>query len=226
MDPLHVVRFAGDALDRCLRRIQQIIHGHRGRASDPRYRGPLNLHTGIDLLTHRQRQRLEQLFADDAHAQVKAAWGIHQRMIADYRQPDWARRRELMVNLIDTISKGVPEPLTELITLGRTLKKAGRRRTVVLRPTRLQQRSTEAINGRLEHLRGSAPRLPQPHQLHRPMPTRSRRVQTSTTSLASQGPYRFSGERGVKATVQARFRIGRRFRRRQVWPGCLDEVPA
>ena len=32
MDPFHVVRLAGDALDRCRRRIQQIIHGHRGRA--------------------------------------------------------------------------------------------------------------------------------------------------------------------------------------------------
>jgi transposase len=35
MDPFHVVRLAGDALDRCRRRIQQIIHGHRGRKDDP-----------------------------------------------------------------------------------------------------------------------------------------------------------------------------------------------
>ncbi|MDK9361608.1 transposase, partial [Propionibacterium freudenreichii] len=32
MDPFHVVRLAGDALDRCRRRIQQDLHGHRGRA--------------------------------------------------------------------------------------------------------------------------------------------------------------------------------------------------
>jgi transposase len=30
MDPFHVVRLAGDALDRCRRRVQQAIHGHRG----------------------------------------------------------------------------------------------------------------------------------------------------------------------------------------------------
>ncbi len=35
MDPFHVVRLAGDALDRCRRRVQQDIHGHRGRTRDP-----------------------------------------------------------------------------------------------------------------------------------------------------------------------------------------------
>ncbi len=30
MDPFHVVRLAGDALDRCRRRVQQAIWGHRG----------------------------------------------------------------------------------------------------------------------------------------------------------------------------------------------------
>ena len=59
MDPFHVVRLAGDALDRCRRRIQQIIHGHRGRANDPLYRARRTLHTGVDLLTDRQQQRLE-----------------------------------------------------------------------------------------------------------------------------------------------------------------------
>jgi transposase len=39
MNPFHVVRLAGDALDQCRRRIQQIIHGHRRRANDPLYRG-------------------------------------------------------------------------------------------------------------------------------------------------------------------------------------------
>src|SRR5665811_2556338 len=31
MDPFHAVRLAGDALDECRRRVQQAIHGHRGR---------------------------------------------------------------------------------------------------------------------------------------------------------------------------------------------------
>jgi len=156
MDPFHVVRLAGDALDRCRRRIQQIIHGHRGRAHDPLYRARRTLHTGVDLLTTKQTERLTALFADDAHVQVEATWGIYQRMITAYREPDRVRGRELMVKLIDSLSHGVPKPLTELITLGRTLTK---RAVDVLAYFDLPGASngpTEAINGRLEHLRGSA----------------------------------------------------------------------
>ena len=108
MDPFHVVRLAGDALDRCRRRIQQIIHGHRGRADDPLYRARRTLHTGVDLLTDKQQQRLQTLFADDDHVQVEATWGIYQRMITAYREPDRVRGRELMVKLIDALSHGVP----------------------------------------------------------------------------------------------------------------------
>jgi transposase len=61
MDPFHVVRLAGDALDRCRRRTQQDLHGHRGRATDPLYRARRVLHTGTDLLTDKQRARLDAL---------------------------------------------------------------------------------------------------------------------------------------------------------------------
>jgi transposase len=155
-DPFHVVRLAGDALDRCRRRIQQIIHGHRGRANDPLYRARRTLHTGADLLTDKQQQRLQTLFADDVHVQVEATWGIYQRMIAAYRQPDRVRGRQLMVNLIDALSSGVPEPLTELITLGRTLKKRAVDVLAYFDRPGSSNGPTEAINGRLEHLRGSA----------------------------------------------------------------------
>src|SRR4029434_7658121 len=37
MDPFHVVRLAGDALDQCRRRVQQATCGHRGRKRDPLY---------------------------------------------------------------------------------------------------------------------------------------------------------------------------------------------
>ena len=60
MDPFHVVRLAGDALDRCRRRVQQELHGHRGRAGDPLYRARRTLHTGADLLTDRRRERLDR----------------------------------------------------------------------------------------------------------------------------------------------------------------------
>ena len=61
-----------------------------------------------------------------------------------------------MVTLIASLSHGVPLALTEIITLGRTLKQ---RATDILayfdRPG-TSNGPTEAINGRLEHLRGSA----------------------------------------------------------------------
>ena len=55
--------------------------------------------------------------------QVEASWGVYQRMIAAYREPDRAKGRQLMTNLIASLSTGVPDALTEIITLGRTLNK-------------------------------------------------------------------------------------------------------
>ncbi len=156
MDPFHVVRLAGDALDRCRRRVQQDTHGHRGRKNDPLYRARRTLHTGADLLTDKQTQRLTALFATDEHVQVETTWGIYQQMIAAYREPDRTRGRDLMSKLIESVSHGVPAALTEIITLGRTLtKRAGDVLAYFDRPG-TSNGPTEAINGRLEHLRGSA----------------------------------------------------------------------
>jgi transposase len=156
MDPFHVVRLAGDALDRCRRRVQQDLHGHRGRKNDPLYRARRTLHTGTDLLTDRQRQRLNALFAAEEHVQVEATWSIYQRMIGAYREPDRARGRALMTALINAVSRGVPAALTELITLGRTLNKRAADVLAYFDRPGTSNGPTEAINGRLEHLRGSA----------------------------------------------------------------------
>ena len=109
-----------------------------------------------DLLTDKQRHRLEALFADDAHVQVEATWGIYQRMIAAYREPDRASGRDLMQKLIDSLSRGVPAALTEVITLGRTLNKRAADILAYFDRPGTSNGPTEAINGRLEHLRGSA----------------------------------------------------------------------
>ena len=156
MDPFHVVRLAGDALDRCRRRVQQAIHGHRGRKDDPLYSARRTLYTGADLLTDKQKDRLEALFAVDDHAEVEVTWWIYQRMVAAYREPDRKTGRESMVKLIESLSSGVPAALTELITLGRTLKKRTDDVLAYFERPGTSNGSTEAINGRLEHLRGSA----------------------------------------------------------------------
>ncbi|MFT9774245.1 ISL3 family transposase [Brevibacterium casei] len=106
MDPFHVVRLAGDALDRCRRRVQLAIHGHRGFRDDPLYKSRRTLHTGADLLTD--------------------------------------------------LSAGVPKVLTELTTLGRTLEKRAADVLAYFERPGTSNGPTEALNGRLEHLRGSA----------------------------------------------------------------------
>jgi len=117
MDPFHVVRLAGDALDGCRRRIQQTLHGHRGRATDPLYRARRTLHTGRDLLTTRQKTRLEALFAGDEHAEVEVTWSVYQQLIAAYREDDRVKGRQVMEKLINSLSHGVPAALTEVIRL-------------------------------------------------------------------------------------------------------------
>jgi transposase len=156
MDPFHVVRLAGDALDRCRQRVQQDTRGHRGRNGDPLYAARRTLHTGADLLTDKQAQRLQDLFATDVHVEVEATWGIYQRMITAYREPDRTRGRELMSKLIASVTHGVPNALSEVVTLGRTLNKRAVDVLAYFDRPGASNGPTEAINGRLEHLRGSA----------------------------------------------------------------------
>lgn len=89
---------------------------NRGRSGDPLYTARRTLHTGHDLLTDKQKNRLEALFVADDHAEVEATWGIYQRVIAAYREPDGTRGKQLMQALIGAISAGVPAALTEVIT--------------------------------------------------------------------------------------------------------------
>ncbi len=156
MDPFHVVRLGGDALDRCRRRVQQNLHGHRGRKDDPLYSARRTLHTGSDLLTGKQIARLETLFAVDEHVEVEVTWWIYQQMIAAYRHPDRTKGRELMQKLINSLCTGVPAALSEVVTLGRTLKKRAADVLAYFERPGTSNGPTEAINGRLEHLRGSA----------------------------------------------------------------------
>jgi transposase len=156
MDPFHVAALAGDALDRCRQRVQQETCGHRGRTGDPLYGIRRVLRTGADLLTNRQRQRLAAVFADEAHLQVEVTWSVYQRIVAAYRHPDRAAGKALLREIIATIGSGVPPALTELTTLGHTLKRRAADIMAYFDRPGTSNGPTEAINGRLEHLRGTA----------------------------------------------------------------------
>ena len=61
-----------------------------------------------------------------------------------------------MNKLIASLSSGVPAALVELRTLGRTLKQRAADVLAYFDRPGTSNGPTEAINGRLEHLRGSA----------------------------------------------------------------------
>ena len=61
-----------------------------------------------------------------------------------------------MTKLIESLREGVPRALTELVTLGRTLTKRAADVLAYFDRPGTSNGPTEAINGRLEPLRGSA----------------------------------------------------------------------
>jgi hypothetical protein len=61
-----------------------------------------------------------------------------------------------MGQLVASIGSGVPTALTEIVTLGRTLKQRAADVLAYFDRPGTSNGPTEAINGRLEHLRGSA----------------------------------------------------------------------
>ncbi|MDV6297225.1 ISL3 family transposase [Rhodococcus aetherivorans] len=155
MDPFHVVALAGTKLDLCRQRVQQHTRGHRGRSGDPLYGVRRAARTRQELLTGRQRRRLEAVFAEDRHLPFAVTWRVYQDVIDAYADHDRRRGKTKLTRVIDTIRTGVPGGLDELAQLGRTLQ---RRRADVLAyfEYRASNGPTEAINGRLEALRRHA----------------------------------------------------------------------
>ncbi|SMY03533.1 ISL3 family transposase [Brevibacterium aurantiacum] len=156
MDPFHVVKLAGDALDEVRRRIQQETTGHRGRATDPLYRARRTLHTGADLLTAKQQERIVGLFADANFTAVEVTWAVYQDIVSAYRTNDGNEGKKLLQSVIDDLTTNLPTGLVELKRLGRTLKRRAADVLAFFTRPGTSNGPTEAINGRLEHLRGSA----------------------------------------------------------------------
>ncbi len=77
-------------------------------------------------------------------------------MIAACRHSGPAAGRELMARLIESLSADVPRPLVKIAKLGRTLSKRAADILAYFGRPGTSNGPAEAINGRLEHLRGSA----------------------------------------------------------------------
>ncbi|MDO5618853.1 ISL3 family transposase [Kocuria sp.] len=156
MDPFHVVALAGSAVERCRQRIQQETLGHRGRSGDPLYGIRRVLLTGANLLTAKQTSRLDAVLGAEEHTQVDVTWSVYQRIVAAYRDPDRKRGRDRLSAVIASLCVGVPAALKELTTLGRTLKRRAADVLAYFDHPGTSNGATEAINGRFEHLRGTA----------------------------------------------------------------------
>ncbi|QTI67932.1 ISL3 family transposase [Gordonia polyisoprenivorans] len=156
MDPFHVVHLAAEKLTLCRQRVQQDTCGHRGRSGDPLYGIRRTLLTRIGLLTDKQKTRLRGgLDAREEHVAVAVTYAIYQELIDAYDQPTKRDSKIAMYKLLKKIKTGVPAGLSELAQLGRSLWS---RRAEILAyfDTGASNGPVEAINGRLEHLRGIA----------------------------------------------------------------------
>lgn len=156
MDPFHVVRLAGDKVTACRQRLQRETYGRRGRTNDPLYKNRRTMLTRIDFLTGEQQHRLDVLFNyDDDYAVLQETWLVYQEIIDCYEDPNKTRAKTKMRRLINRLRGLRQAGLDELAQLGRTLHK---RRADILAffDIGASNGPVEAINGRLEHLRGIA----------------------------------------------------------------------
>ena len=155
LDPFHVVRLGGDAVTTTRQRVQQELHGHRGRKGEPLYMARQTLLTGKGMLTEKNQDRLADLFAEPVHEPVHTTWKAYQQMVAAYRHKNPIEGKAIMENLITSL-KNVPQHLVELRKLARTLARRASDILAYFDLPRTSNGPTEAINGRIEHLRGSA----------------------------------------------------------------------
>ncbi|AFA76051.1 putative transposase (plasmid) [Gordonia polyisoprenivorans VH2] len=156
MDPFDVVHLAVEKLTLCRQRVQQDTCGDRGRSGDPLYGIRRTLLTRIGLLTDKQKTRLRGgLDAREEHVAVAVTYAIYQELIDAYDQPTKRDSKIAMYKLLKKIKTVVPAGLSELAQLGRSLWS---RRAEILAyfDTGASNGPVEAINGRLEHLRGIA----------------------------------------------------------------------
>lgn len=87
---------------------------------------------------------------------TKKVTGNYQRIVAAYCEPDKQRGKTMMQAVIVSITSGVPAALVEIRRLGRALRQRARDVLAFFDRPGPSNGPTEAINGRLEHLCGSA----------------------------------------------------------------------
>lgn len=148
LDAFHIVKLGTKVVDDVRRRVQQQIHGHRGRTGDALYGVRNLLRAGEEHLTGRQRARLERAWAaDERHIAVEVAWQCAQQLRACYHQPSHRDGRALAEHVLATFSTC---PIPEVARLGRTLRTWRREFLGYFDTGGANNGGTEAINGLIE----------------------------------------------------------------------------
>ena len=148
LDAFHVVKLAGHAVDEVRRRVQQQIHGHRGRKNDPLYRIRNILHAGAEHLTERQQARLAAaIAADERHDEVWVAYQCAQQVRAAYHQASHAAGRAIAQKILASFASC---PIPEIARLGRTLAQWREAFLAYFATGGANNGGTEAVNGLIE----------------------------------------------------------------------------
>jgi len=111
---------------------------------------------GPGLLTTKQQNRLAKVFADQRHVAFKVTWSLYQSVIEAYQADQPAEGKKIMTRLITSIQSGVPAGLEELRSLRQTMKHHRDDILTFFDHPSTSNGPTEAVNGLLEHLRGTA----------------------------------------------------------------------
>lgn len=87
---------------------------------------------------------------------LQVSYLVYQDIIDAYAYPKKSTAKKLMKAVMETIHKGLPAGLEELAQLGRTLWRKRKQILAFFDHGGASNGPVEAINGRLEHLRGIA----------------------------------------------------------------------
>jgi hypothetical protein len=120
------------------------------------------MHAGHDTLNHREKVCLIWLSETNDSVEIEAIWGVRQRMIDAYRNPDLNAGGCGRTALMATLHTAVPTALIEL---------------------RRHHRSDQWTHRTLLRL---SSRILQPEQVDRPIPPRNRRGRATTKPLIAK----------------------------------------
>ncbi|MFN8081098.1 MAG: transposase [Kineosporiaceae bacterium] len=148
LDAFHVVKLGTEAVDEVRRRVQQAIHGHRGRKNDPLYGIRTILRCATERLTDKQHHRLAQaIAADERHDEVHIAWQAAQQLRSVYHADTPAAGRKVAEQIIATFPSC---PIPEIARLGRTLKRWKQAFLAYFTTHGASNGGAEAVNGLIE----------------------------------------------------------------------------